>query len=161
MPIMLFLLSAFLFVYIELSLLVWVGSQAGILGLILLLALSFVAGLAMLRVRGWYTLVNVQKQLRNGEIPAQSLLKSGVWIVAGILLIIPGFLTDLLAVLLLLPPVRLFMQEVFKKRFHIFGSKIFQKSDRTFYEYQRYERDDGTIFEAEYEKQTYEDKRIK
>ena len=47
MPIMLFLLSAFLFVYIELSLLVWVGSQAGILGLILLLTLSFVAGLAM------------------------------------------------------------------------------------------------------------------
>ena len=160
MPIMLFLLSAFLFVYIELSLLVWVGSQAGILGLILLLSLSFVAGLAMLRVRGWYTLVNVQKQLRNGEIPAQSLLKSGVWIVAGILLIIPGFLTDLFAVLLLLPPVRLFMQEIIKKRFRIFGSKIFQ-SDRTFYKYRRYERDDGTIFEAEYEKQTDEDKRIK
>ena len=122
MPIMLFLLSAFLFVYIELSLLVWVGSQAGILGLILLLTLSFVAGLAMLRVRGWYTLVNVQKQLRNGEIPAQSLLKSGVWIVAGILLIIPGFLTDLFAVLLSRNVFISSVQKSFKKVTALFTS---------------------------------------
>lgn len=161
MPIFVFLLGAFLFVYIELSLLVWIGSQLGILGLILLLGLSFVAGIVMLRARGWYTLMNVQKQLRQGEIPLQSLLKSGVWIAVSIFLMIPGFLTDIFALLLLLPATRLLIVHFIKKRIGFFGTKIFQKTDRTFYHYRADESSKGTVFEAEYEKQADEDKRIK
>ncbi|SUB34860.1 FxsA cytoplasmic membrane family protein [Pasteurella multocida] len=91
MPLVLFLFIAFLFIYTELSLLVWIGSNIGVLSLILLLILSSLFGLFMIRARGWYTLLNVQKQLSQGEIPTRALLKSGIWIVAGILFFIPGF----------------------------------------------------------------------
>lgn len=57
----------------------------------------------MIRDRGWYILLNLQKQLFQGEIPTRALLKSGIWIVAGILFFIPDFLTDLIALFLLIP----------------------------------------------------------
>ncbi|HDR1569903.1 TPA: FxsA family protein, partial [Pasteurella multocida] len=112
MPLVLFLFIAFLFIYTELSLLVWIGSNIGVLSLILLLILSSLFGLFMIRARGWYTLLNVQKQLSQGEIPTRALLKSGIWIVAGILFFIPGFLTDLIALFLLIPITSLWIEKL-------------------------------------------------
>lgn len=79
------------------------GSNIGVLSLILLLILSSLFGLFMIRARSWYILLNLQKQLFQGEIPTRALLKSGIWIVAGILFFIPDFLTDLIALFLLIP----------------------------------------------------------
>ncbi|GJH41866.1 membrane protein FxsA [Pasteurella canis] len=154
MPLILFLLLAFLFIYIELSLLVWIGSTIGILGLIILLILSSVFGLLMIRARGWYTLLNVQKQLSRGEIPTRSLLKSGIWIVAGILFFIPGFLTDLLGLALLMPMTSLWIESLIAKKIQFFHTRFFRKTQQGF-------QQDSEIFEAEYEKQVDEDKRIK
>lgn len=112
----------------------------------------------MIRARGWYTLLNVQKQLSQGEIPTQSLLKSGIWIVAGVLFFIPGLLTDILAILLLLPSVDRFIFNLIKAKLSFFNSKILRKTDRTF---RSYRAEGNTVYEAEYEKQTDEDKRIK
>lgn len=81
MPVIIFFLAAFLFVYLEFSLLFWLGEQISIFGLLVVLLMSSLLGLFMIRARGWYTLLNVQKQLSQGEIPTQSLLKSGIWIV--------------------------------------------------------------------------------
>ncbi|UDW83832.1 FxsA family protein [Pasteurella canis] len=154
MPLILFLLLAFLFIYIELSLLVWIGSTIGILGLIILLILSSVFGLLMIRARGWYTLLNVQKQLSRGEIPTRSLLKSGIWIVAGILFFIPGFLTDLLGLALLMPMTSLWIESLIAKKIQFFHTRFFRKTRQGF-------QQGSEIFEAEYEKQVDEDKRIK
>ncbi|MGY4676354.1 FxsA family protein [Pasteurella sp. P03HT] len=154
MPFLLFMLIAFLFIYIELSLLVWIGSAIGIFGLIALLILSSVLGLLMIRARGWYTLLNVQKQLSRGEIPARSLLKSGIWIVAGVLFFIPGFLTDLLGLLLLAPITSLWIEKLIVDKIQFFRARFFSKTDRTFHT-------EGEVFEAEYEKQVDDDKRIK
>ncbi|MGC7560283.1 FxsA family protein [Pasteurella sp. PK-2025] len=154
MPIILFFLCVFLFIYLELSLLVWIGSSIGILGLILLLIFSSLLGLFMIRARGWYTLLNVQKQLAKGEIPARSLLQSGIWIVAGVLFFIPGFLTDLVAIFLLLPITSLWIEGVITRKVHVFRHRFFRKTHRTF-------EQDAEIFDAEYEKKVDEDKRIK
>lgn len=154
MPLILFILLAFLFIYIELSLLVWIGSTIGILGLIALLILSSVFGLLMIRARGWYTLLNVQKQLSHGEVPTRSLLKSGIWIVAGILFFIPGFLTDLFGLILLIPTTGLWIEKLISNKVQFFHARSFRKTHRTF-------QQDNDVFEAEYEKQVDEDKRIK
>ncbi|MFD1805288.1 FxsA family protein [Pasteurella oralis] len=154
MPLILFILLAFLFIYIELSLLVWIGSTIGILGLIALLILSSVFGLLMIRARGWYTLLNVQKQLSRGEIPTRSLLKSGIWIVAGILFFIPGFLTDLLGLVLLIPATGLWIENLIANKIQFFHARFFRKTQQGF-------QQDSNVFEAEYEKQVDEDKRIK
>ncbi|PJG85241.1 FxsA family protein [Conservatibacter flavescens] len=156
--IILFILSSFLFIYLELSLLVWIGSHIGIIGLILLLILSSFVGLLMIRARGWYTLFNVQKQLAQGEIPARSLLKSGIWIVAGALFFIPGFLTDILAILLLIPAVQRLFEQFILNKVRFFSAKFSANSHRTFY---RQNGQEGEVFEAEYEKQVDDDKRIK
>ncbi len=156
MPLVLFLFIAFLFIYTELSILVWIGSNIGVLALILLLILSSFFGLFMIRARGWYTLLNVQKQLSQGEIPTRALLKSGIWIVAGILFFIPGFLTDLIALFLLIPTTSLWIEKLITNKIHIVRSRFFRYSQKA-----NHSQSEGEVFEAEYEKQVDEDKRIK
>ncbi len=156
MPLVLFLFIAFLFIYTELSLLVWIGSNIGVLSLILLLILSSLFGLFMIRARGWYTLLNVQKQLSQGEIPTRALLKSGIWIVAGILFFIPGFLTDLIALFLLIPITSLWIEKLITNKIHIVRSRFFRYSQKA-----NHSQSECEVFEAEYEKQVDEDKRIK
>ncbi|HED4476904.1 TPA: membrane protein FxsA [Pasteurella multocida] len=156
MPLVLFLFIAFLFIYTELSLLVWIGSNIGVLSLILLLILSSLFGLFMIRARGWYTLLNVQKQLSQGEIPTRALLKSGIWIVAGILFFIPGFLTDLIALFLLIPITSLWIEKLITNKIHIVRSRFFRYSQKA-----NHSQSEGEVFETEYEKQVDEDKRIK
>ncbi|MFK3619411.1 FxsA family protein [Pasteurella multocida] len=156
MPLVLFLFIAFLFIYTELSILVWIGSNIGVLALILLLILSSLFGLFMIRARGWYTLLNVQKQLSQGEIPTRALLKSGIWIVAGILFFIPGFLTDLIALFLLIPITSLWIEKLITNKIHIVRSRFFHYSQKA-----NHSQSEGEVFEAEYEKQVDEDKRIK
>ena len=158
MPLIFFILFSFLFIYLELSLLVWIGSHLGIIGLIVLLILSSLVGLLMIRTRGWYTLLNVQKQLAQGEIPARSLLKSGIWIVAGILFFIPGLLTDIVAILLLTPAVSRWIERLITQKIQFFASNFSFKTKRTFSAKSEAEAE---VFEAEYEKQVDEDKRLK
>lgn len=164
MPALLCFLAVFLFIYAEFSLLIWLAGKIGIFGLILLLIGASVFGLMMVRARGWYALMNIRKQLAQGEMPTQSLFKSGIWIAAGVLFLIPGLLTDILAVLLLLPPVSALLEGFIKTKATFFSSKIFRKNDRTFYYYDGknpYYDEKSEIFDAEFEKQADEDKRIK
>ncbi|HBO37069.1 MAG TPA: membrane protein FxsA [Pasteurellaceae bacterium] len=158
MPIIFFFLILFLFVYLELSLLVWLAGLIGVFGLILLLITASVVGLFIIRLRGWYLITNIRKQLAQGLIPTQSLFKSGIWLVAGVLFFIPGLLTDILAVAILLPPIGLLLETFIKSKVTFFRSQNWQETDRSFH-YHRNEN--GEVFEAEYEKQTDEDKRLK
>ena len=103
MPFIAFLFAVFLFIYVELSLLVWVGSHLGILMLILLLIGSSLLGITLIRVRGWYSLTRIKQQLTQGQLPTDALFGSLRWLVAGILFVIPGFVTDILACVLLSP----------------------------------------------------------
>ena len=93
------------FVLVEILLLVRVWGQSGILGLLLLVVGSAAAGLLVVRTYG-------PRALATWTSPASAERQDGpVWqarlgLLAGLLLIIPGVLTDLAALLLLLPPVR-------------------------------------------------------
>lgn len=161
MPLLILCLIAFAFIYAELSIIVWIGSTLGIISVILLLVLSSLFGLFLIRTRGWYTLFNVRQQLAQGELPTASLLKSGCWIFAGILFFIPGFLTDIFALLLLSPVGSGLVQRFVSKKAGAFRSKFFFKTDRTFYTNHTGQTQDSEIFEAEFERQVDEDKRIK
>ncbi len=73
---------------------------------ILLSILSFLAGMAILRRQGLAMLLDARTRMERGELPLQSAFDGLCLTMAGVLLIIPGFLTDILALLLLLPWVR-------------------------------------------------------
>ena len=160
MPFIAFLFAVFLFIYVELSLLVWVGSHLGILMLILLLIGSSLLGIVIIRARGWYSLTRVKQQLTQGQLPTDALFGSLRWLVAGILFVIPGFVTDILACILLSPLGRYMINAFIGSRFVFFRQNIF-KTDRTFYSSQDNGQNDSEIFEAEFEKEADENKRLK
>ena len=160
MPFIAFLFAVFLFIYVELSLLVWVGSHLGILMLILLLIGSSLLGITLIRVRGWYSLTRIKQQLTQDQLPTDALFGSLRWLVAGILFVIPGFVTDILACLLLSPLGRYLINTFIRSRFVFFQQNIF-KTSRTFYSSQDNRQNDSEIFEAEFEKEADENKRLK
>lgn len=80
----------------------WIGWVGAFLGL----ALSAMLGVSLLQSRGASLLIRVQEQLRRGEAPESALFDGAIITAACALLIIPGYLTDLLAIALLLPSTR-------------------------------------------------------
>ena len=160
MPFIAFLFAVFLFIYVELSLLVWVGSHLGILMLILLLIGSSLLGITLMRVRGWYSLTRIKQQLTQGQLPTDALFGSLRWLVAGILFVIPGFVTDILACVLLSPFSRYLLNLFIGSRLIAFRQNLF-KTDRTFYSSQGNRHNDSEIFDAEFEKEVDEHKRLK
>lgn len=160
MPFIAFLFAVFLFIYVELSLLVWVGSHLGILMLILLLIGSSLLGITLIRVRGWYSLTRIKQQLTQGQLPTDALWGSLRWLVAGILFVIPGFVTDILACVLLSPFGRYLLNLFIGSRLIAFRQNLF-KTHHTFYSSQVNRQNGSEIFEAEFEKEADENKRLK
>ena len=90
----------------ELASLVLMVSYAGWLMTLGLLAGAFVLGMLLLSGRGGATVRSVILALRGGRSPGAALIDSALMAFAGILLITPGFASDVIAIALLLPPVR-------------------------------------------------------
>ena len=100
-------LAAFILVPIlEIYLFITVGSYIGALPTIFLVLLTAVIGVALLRKQGLSTLQKVQSQLQQGELPASSMLEGMLLFFAGALLLTPGFFTDCIGFLLMIPPLR-------------------------------------------------------
>ena len=91
---------------VEVYLLIRVGSWIGALPTIGLVVFTAVLGAVLLRLQGLDTLQRLQNTLAAGRIPAEELLEGVVLAVSGALLLTPGFVTDTLGFLGLVPPVR-------------------------------------------------------
>ncbi|WP_310621986.1 FxsA family protein [Flexibacterium corallicola] len=107
MPIGLIILAAFILVpTIEIYLFIQVGSAIGALPTILLTVASAVAGTALLRYQGLSLLMKMRKELDAGRVPNEEIMHGAMIVVAGIMLLIPGFFTDSIGLILFIPPVR-------------------------------------------------------
>ncbi|MDG6229948.1 FxsA family protein [Glaesserella parasuis] len=155
MPLLLFLAGLFLYIYIEISLLVSVGSAIGVLPLILLMITISAVGLWLVKLRGIMTIMQIRQEIAQGKIPAQAVTSSIFFAIAGVLLIIPGFLSDIVALLLLLPITRQLLQAVFMK---LFASRV---KFMSFGSMNRTSSQNNTTFEAEFERKQDEDKWLK
>ena len=103
MPILLILLVAAI---IELAVLVAVGKAIGVLATIGLLILASLVGVALLRYEGSRTLVAFREALRTRRPPHRELIDGMLIAAAGVFIVLPGFVSDVLGLLLLLPPTR-------------------------------------------------------
>lgn len=83
-----------------------VGRELGLAMTLLLVLLSGVAGVLLLRIQGLGTLRRVQDAARAGKDPGPDLLGGALIFIAAILLIVPGFITDIAGLILFLPPIR-------------------------------------------------------
>jgi len=92
--------------FLEFYVLVEVGARIGAFNAVLLVILFAMVGVWIARAQGMGTLARIQQSLAQGVLPADEMLDGLFLLLAGILMVIPGFVTGAVGVLLLLPPVR-------------------------------------------------------
>ncbi len=90
----------------EIAVLIQVGSQIGVARTILAILLTGLLGLLMMRHQGFRTLQEAQNAMRRNEPPVRALFDGFCIFIGGVCLLIPGFITDVVGILLLLPPLR-------------------------------------------------------
>jgi UPF0716 protein FxsA len=102
---------------IEIYLLIKIGSQIGAMSTILLIFTTAVVGVYYAKYEGLNTLKAGFSQLRNNESPTYEVLSGAAIAFAALLLIIPGFVTDILGFLLIFPISRkLIFNKIFNTR---------------------------------------------
>src|SRR5215510_12719440 len=92
--------------FLEIAGFVWLGGRLGVALTLLWVIAAMVAGLALLRHTGLQAVGRLRAALAEGKEPGHSIIDAACFAAAGILLIIPGFVSDLLAVIQLLPVTR-------------------------------------------------------
>ncbi|MFJ3664171.1 FxsA family membrane protein [Streptomyces sp. NPDC090119] len=106
---------------LEIWLLVLVADAAGGLAVFLILAAGFVAGAVVVKRAGRRAFRNLDEALRRGTAPSSGGGSNGLLMLAGLLLMLPGMLSDVAGLLLLLPPV----QNVVRRRTeHLVNRKL-------------------------------------
>jgi|TARA_B110000967_G_C18474224_1_gene358877 UPF0716 protein FxsA len=106
---------------VEIFLLIQVGGMIGAPWTILLVVLTAVIGVKLLKMQGVSTLTRAQKKMQTGQMPAQEMLEGMGLVVAGAFLLTPGFFTDTVGFLLLLPPTRAWLVSKLVKSFMASG----------------------------------------
>ena len=102
---------------IEIYLFIKIGSSIGAFNTISLILLTAIIGVAYARYEGFNTLKSGMAQLVKNEVPIYEIVSGAALTFAAILLIIPGFATDCLGLLLIIPVTRKLIFNVFSKRF--------------------------------------------
>ncbi len=102
---------------LELSLLIKIGAVIGALNTLVLVILTGFAGAYLARMQGMQTMRRVRSQLQQGIMPAEDLIDAVIIFVAGIVLLTPGFLTDLAGLLLLFPASRFHFKRWLRQKF--------------------------------------------
>ena len=101
---------------IEIYLFIKIGSQIGAFNTVLLILVTAVVGVGYARYEGYNTLKTGMSQLVKNELPVYELISGATLAFAALLLIIPGFATDLIGILLIVPFTRKFILKKFIKK---------------------------------------------
>jgi UPF0716 protein FxsA len=100
----------------ELYVIIQLGHVFGVLNTLGLLVLISFAGAWLMKREGLSTLRRAQRQVDAGVVPGRELVDGALILLAGALLVAPGFLTDAVGLLLLFPPVRAGVRAVVRRR---------------------------------------------
>ena len=118
---------------IEIYLFIKIGSQIGAFNTVLLILTTAVAGVAYARYEGFNTLKSGLSQLVKNEIPVYEIISGATLAFAALLLILPGFATDIIGILLIIPFTRKVMLSKFinknKKKYESENNKNYIDGD--------------------------------
>ena len=140
-----FLLLAFIVVPLaEIAVLIQVGGWLGLVPTLALIVLTAIAGTWMLRQQGFSVFVRAQRQLEQGVMPVAEVFEGLCLLVAGALLLTPGFLTDAVGAVLLVPQLRALLYRRVRHHLerHVVGAPGAPGAPR---------EDEAPIIEAEFE----------
>lgn len=96
--------------FIELTILLEVGQYIGVSSTLLIIILTGVIGAALARMQGFSVLQRIRQDMQMGRIPTDALIDGLFILSAALLLVTPGFLTDLIGFFLLAPFGRQFLR---------------------------------------------------
>ncbi|RBW49317.1 FxsA family protein [Marinobacter sp. F3R11] len=149
----------------EMAVLIQVGSKIGVFNTIGFVLLTAVAGAWLLRQQGLATLLKANQRLNSGELPAKEVAEGLILAVGGVLLLTPGFITDAIGFLCLVPFTRHWLAAQALKRMVVSGRSegfYFRAGggrdpfgEAPFGEQRPFDRDgNGDIIEGEYRDET-------
>jgi len=114
---------------LEIYVLMTVGDVIGNWQTVLLVILTALIGSTLLRQQGWSTMAKAQQSIAEGKTPAFEMLEGVVILVSGVLLITPGFITDSLGLLGLMPWTRrYFINHILEKN----AERVFSQRNSVF-----------------------------
>ncbi|WP_160032940.1 FxsA family protein [Paenibacillus sp. An7] len=91
---------------VELFGFIWVSERIGAGSTILMIVLTSLIGIAMMQFEGRKVMQDTQREMKNGQVPGRKMLDGLCVFVGGMLLVIPGFVTDIIGFTLLFPLTR-------------------------------------------------------
>jgi UPF0716 protein FxsA len=101
----------------ELAVLIQIGQAIGVLPTIALLIADSILGAALMRSQGRAAWMRFNAALAEGRVPGREVMDGALVIFGGALLLTPGFLSDILGLILLLPPTRAVVRTVLVRRY--------------------------------------------
>ncbi len=108
---------------VEIALFIEIGGWIGLWPTIGIVVATAIAGAALLRAQGTAALGELQRRLDRGEDPTGLLAHGALILVAGVVLLTPGFFTDAVGFALLVPPVRAAVIRFVAKRVVVVGAQ--------------------------------------
>jgi len=145
----------------EIALLIHVGGEIGGWNTIALVLITAAVGAFLVKREGLATMQAAQSKLQQQQMPGQELVEGACLLVAGVLLVTPGFMTDIVGFLLVIPPTRKAIAKAASKRL---SGRIVTQHSYSQYQSYRQESNDGDVFEGEFrnhETPTIDDKNEK
>ena len=103
---------------IEIYLFIKIGSQIGAFNTILLILTTAIAGVAYARYEGFKSLRSGMLQIISNEVPLYEIISGAAIAFAALLLIIPGFITDIVGLFLIFPPSRKIVFKLFSNKYN-------------------------------------------
>ena len=136
---------------IEIAVLIKVGGVLGFLPTIGIVILTAVLGTAMLRAQSMSTLATVQSKLNSGELPALQLMEGVALLIGGVLLLTPGFVTDAVGFVCLIPMTRrwIIARILARSNLVVMSSTQYQASSES----PRQTDSEGDVIEGEYRRE--------
>ena len=150
-PFSIFLLLLIIVPVVEIYFLIQVGTAIGAFPTVVLILVTAVLGAYLFRLQGLTTVQRVQASLSRGEIPAVEMIEGAMLLVSGALLLTPGFVTDAIGFLCLVPGLRRnFAGSILKSQF--VNQSSFQGGD-PFQQANREDALDDNIIEGEFKRE--------
>lgn len=106
-------------IFLEIGTFILIGKEIGVFPVFILIIATALLGLGLAKKHVQITIVQIQQQMIQGKIPGAQLIDGLSILIGGLLLIVPGFITDLIGLLFLIPKTRSF----FKNRLYQYLKK--------------------------------------
>ncbi|MEJ2048894.1 MAG: FxsA family protein [Calditrichota bacterium] len=92
---------------IELYVIIKIGGMIGALNTILIILTTAVIGAYLAKQQGLLVIRNIRQAVQGGRVPGRELLHGLIVLLGGLMLLTPGFITDIIGISALIPPIRI------------------------------------------------------